>query len=80
MQAPLLARPFRIEEGDLAAPRVASKEREAVRALDLVHSGDLRDDRLERHTLVDPECNMVEGGRIHVNDIPPSAPGQPVLP
>ena len=79
VQGPLLTRPIRIEEGDFSAPCVSSKECKAVRALDLVHAGDLRDHCRQSDTLVDPECHVVEGGRFHANDIPATAPAQPVL-
>jgi hypothetical protein len=65
VQGPLLSRPLRVEESDLSTTCVSSEERETVRALDLVHAGDLRDHCLERHTLVDPEGHVVEGVSIH---------------
>ena len=65
-----LTRPCRVEQRQLAEPRIAADEREALRALDLVHPTALDEHGRESVALVRPERDVVERVQLHPSRLP----------
>ena len=65
-QRAALTRPLRLEQRQLAAPRVGADQREALRALDHVHSELLGRDLGDPVALGHPERDVVERPGVHL--------------
>jgi hypothetical protein len=61
----LLARTFRVEQGQFASTRVASQQREIVLTRDHVHPEVPLEELGDRIAVRDPECDMIESLRLH---------------
>src|SRR3954469_21228343 len=66
----LIARPFRAEQRQLAAPRVGADEREPVLPVDDVHPGVLRQELHDRLAILNPEGDVIQGLGLHVASVP----------
>jgi hypothetical protein len=61
----LLTWPLGVEQGELAAARIAAHQREVVLARNHVHPEVALEELGDRIAVRNPECDMVKGLRMH---------------